>query len=189
MYEITDFTDSEVKIYNYFEPNSNIVKAGEDIKLGDVILKKGKKLGITDIGILVTPGIKNVKIYKRPKIGISATGDELIEIGEELSDGKIRNSNSYTIAVGVEKLGGEILFWKVKMKPGSPIAVGKYKDKLLFGLSGNRAATYITFELFVRPIIKKSIEEKEESHHLDEGKYISKNMNQIGGAKYGFYSF
>lgn len=206
-YEITEFTDKEVKIYDYFQPNSNIVKAGEDVKLGDVVLKKGKVLGIADIGILATLGKSNVKVYRKPKVGILATGDELIDIEDKLTDGKIRNSNSYTIAAGVNKLGGEavllgrcndniesiteklegalddvdmiittggvsvgdadvvkeafqelggqILFWRVNMKPGTPIAVGKYKEKLLFGLSGNPAAAYMTFEVFVRPIIKK----------------------------------
>ncbi len=207
MYEITDFTDEEVKIYNSFVANSNIVKAGEDIEFGDIILKKGKTLGVADIGILATLGKKNVKVYKKPRVGILATGDELVNIEEEIKNGKIRNSNSYTIAAAVEKLGGQaimlgisrddidfikeklkdsiedvdmiittggvsvgdadlvkeafqelggdILFWRVNMKPGTPIAVAKYKDKLLFGLSGNPAAAYMTFELFVRPIIKR----------------------------------
>lgn len=49
--------------------------------------------------------------------------------------------------------GGNILFWKVQMKPGTPIVAAKYEDKFLFGLSGNPAAAYITFEQFVRPTI------------------------------------
>lgn len=51
------------------------------------------------------------------------------------------------------EVGGSILFWKVQMKPGTPIIAAKYEDKFLFGLSGNPAAAYITFEQFVRPTI------------------------------------
>ncbi|HZJ76927.1 MAG TPA: gephyrin-like molybdotransferase Glp [Oscillospiraceae bacterium] len=206
-YEDTVFTEKDVKIFGGCKPNSNIVKAGEDILKGEVVLKKGKTISPADIGILATLGKERVKVYKRPKIAILATGDELVNINEPLREGKIRNSNSYTIGAQVKKIGsevkifdiccdniesikreldlalewgdivitsggvsvgdadvvkeafkevgGEILFWKVKMKPGSPIAVAKRGDKLLFGLSGNPAAAYITFEKFVRPTILK----------------------------------
>lgn len=52
-----------------------------------------------------------------------------------------------------EGAGGKILFWKVQMKPGTPIVAAKNENKFLFGLSGNPAAAYITFEQFVRPTI------------------------------------
>ena len=204
-YEDTVFTDKDVKIFNYIGPNSNIVRAGEDIAMGDTVLKQGKTISPADIGILATLGKEKVKVYKRPRVAILSTGDELVNIDEPLREGKIRNSNSYTIGAQVKKLGneikifgicdddiqsikkglepalewgdivittggvsvgdadvvkeafaaigGKILFWGVKMKPGSPIAVAKYGDKLLFGLSGNPAAAYITFEKFVRPTI------------------------------------
>lgn len=204
-YEDTEFTDRDVKIFNYFKPNSNIVKMGEDIEIGDVVLRKGHIIGAADIGILATLGRTMVKVYSKPKVAILATGDELVGIDEIPKEGKIRNSNSYTIAAQVMKLGGEptilgicddkledikgelksslrwadmvittggvsvgdadlvkeafqeiggeILFWKVSMKPGTPIAVARYEEKLMFGLSGNPAAASITFEKFVRPTI------------------------------------
>lgn len=206
-YEDTDFTDKDVKIYNYLKPNSNIIKMGEDIGVGALVLKKGHIIGPADIGILATLGKTMVRVYSKPKIAILATGDELIEIDETPIEGKIRNSNSYTIAAQVKRIGGEpiilgicsdkldeikdkleaslqwadmvittggvsvgdadlvkesfqeiggeILFWRVNMKPGTPIAVAKYKNKLIFGLSGNPAAASITFEKFVRPTILK----------------------------------
>lgn len=54
-----------------------------------------------------------------------------------------------------QRLGAEVLFWKVKVKPGSPIVAAKLEDKILFGLSGNPAAAYITFEQFVRPMLMR----------------------------------
>ncbi|HEY8362932.1 MAG TPA: gephyrin-like molybdotransferase Glp [Tissierellaceae bacterium] len=208
-FEDTEFTDKNVKIFSYLEPNSNIVKAGEDIKIGDVVLKKGKLIKPADIGIMASLGKTKVKVFSKPRIAILATGDELVEIDKCLEEGKIRNSNSYTIAAQIKKLGGEpvilgicgddldkikeklldglntadivittggvsvgdadlvkeafieiggeLLFWKVRMKPGTPIAVAKYHSKLIFGLSGNPAAASITFEKFVRPIILKAM--------------------------------
>ncbi|MCQ4925663.1 molybdopterin molybdotransferase MoeA [Tissierella carlieri] len=204
-YEDTEFTDKDVKIFNYLKPNSNIVKMGEDIEEGDIVLKKGHLIGPADIGIFATLGRGIVKVYSKPKVAILATGDELIDIDEIPREGKIRNSNSYTIAAQIKRIGGqpvilgicrdkiediknklkdslewadmvittggvsvgdadlvkeafqeiggEILFWKVNMKPGTPIAVAKYGNKLIFGLSGNPAAASITFEKFVRPTI------------------------------------
>lgn len=206
-YEDTDFTDENVKIYEYLKPDSNIVKKGEDIEVGDIVLKKGKLITPADIGIMASLGISKIKVYTKPKIALIATGDELVDINESLQDGKIRNSNSYMLAAQIKKMGaepiilnickdnieeiksrllstidnvhmvittggvsvgdadlvkdafvdigGKMLFWKVQMKPGTPIAVAKFKDKFLFGLSGNPAAASITFELFVRPVILK----------------------------------
>lgn len=206
-YEITDFTDREVKIYNYLPANSNIVKTGEDIEKGDLVLEKGKVLGAADIGILASIGIPKISVIKKPRVGVLATGDELVDVNEDIADGRIRNSNSYMIAsalkkLGAEpvmlgiskddiesisghieenideldmflttggvsvgdadlvkeayaKLGGDVLFWRVNLKPGTPIAAAKYKGKFLFGLSGNPAAAYMTFQLIVRPMIDR----------------------------------
>lgn len=204
-YEITEFTDEEVKIFKSLSSGSNIARMGEDIKKGDLVLKKGTIIGPPEIGIMASLGKALVKVYAKPRIAIMATGDELINIDEDLTEGKIRNSNSYTLAAQIQKLGGEavvlqickdgieetrdklksalrwadmvittggvsvgdadlvkeafqalgaeILFWRVQMKPGTPIAVARYENKLLFGLSGNPGAAYITFEKFVRPSI------------------------------------
>ena len=53
-----------------------------------------------------------------------------------------------------ERLGANVLFNKVAMRPGSVTTVAEYKGKLLFGLSGNLSACYVGFELFVRPIVR-----------------------------------
>ncbi|MFK9094656.1 gephyrin-like molybdotransferase Glp [Bacillus salipaludis] len=56
-----------------------------------------------------------------------------------------------------DKLGAEVLFNKVAMRPGSVTTVAEYKGKILFGLSGNPSACYVGFELFARPIIRKML--------------------------------
>ncbi len=204
-YEDTEFTGNQVKIFKSLKSDSNIVKMGEDIKFGELILKRGITIGPAEVGLLASLGKSHVKVYSKPRIAVLATGDELIGISDELKEGKIRNSNSYFIAAQIKKLGAEpvilgrvkdnldhtskeiasalkwadmvittggasvgdadiikeafkeagvnILFWQVRMKPGSPIVAAKYENKFVFGLSGNPAAAYITFEQFVRPII------------------------------------
>lgn len=206
-YEDTEFDNKKVKIFTHLEENKNIIKMGEDLLKGQLALSKGTIIGPAEVGILSTLGKEYIEIFSRPKIAILSTGDELVDIDEEITEGKIRNSNSYMIAsqvkmLGIEPkilgscrdeideclnllkdaledsdiiittggasvgdadiikevfkgLGAEILFWRVKVKPGTPIVVAKINNKFLFGLSGNPAAAFITFEQFVRPMIIK----------------------------------
>lgn len=92
--------------------NENICFKGEDIKKGTLLVKKNKKLDFADIGILASTGIDKVKVYRKPKIALISTGDEVIDIEDRLSDGKIYNSNKYTIISRVEELGYEIKYVK-----------------------------------------------------------------------------
>ena len=206
-YEDTEFTDKQVLIFDNLQAGSNIVKMGEDMLVGDKVLSTGDKIGPAEVGILASLGRKKIKVFSKPKVAILATGDELVDIDEDIVDGKIRNSNSYMIAAQVKRLGiepkllgickdkiedgirvlkdalewadlivttggasvgdadiikevftglgAEILFWRVQIKPGTPIVGAKYHNKILFGLSGNPAAAFMTFEQFVRPMILK----------------------------------
>lgn len=70
-----------------------------------------------------------------------------------MSFGGVSVGDADVVKEAFQEAGAKLLFWKVNMKPGTPIAVARYEDKLLFGLSGNPAAAYITFEKFVRPTI------------------------------------
>ena len=106
-YEDTKFTEKKVKIFKSLKPQSNIVKMGEDMMVGDLVLQKGMTIGPAEIGILASLGISHIKVYSKPKIAVLATGDELIGIDENLKEGKIRDSNSYTISAQIKRLGGE----------------------------------------------------------------------------------
>jgi molybdopterin molybdotransferase len=87
----------------------NIRKAGEDIKTGDIILSAGTKLKPQDIGLAASVGVADVKLYKRLRVGIFFTGDELREPGETLEPGQIYNSNRYTMRGMLENLGCEVI--------------------------------------------------------------------------------
>ncbi len=82
--------------------NVNIFYRAEDIKKGDVLLYKGTLIKAQQIAVLATAGCSKVSVTQKPKVGIIATGDELVEPGENMSGSKIRNSNSYQLVAQVE---------------------------------------------------------------------------------------
>lgn len=95
-----------VKIFKEVNKGDNIRLKGEDVKKGELVISKGQVLTPARIAILAALNIQKIKVVRRPKVAILATGDELVELGEELSEGKIRNSNTYGIYAQVTKYGG-----------------------------------------------------------------------------------
>lgn len=84
----------------------NIREAGEDLRAGTVVMSRGRVLRPAEIGVLAALGRATVRVVRRPRVAILATGDELVAIDEPLAPGKIRNSNEYTTAALVEEAGG-----------------------------------------------------------------------------------
>ena len=76
----------------------NFCFAGEDIKAGEQLVAAGTKLTAAHVAILASQGVATVKVYRRPRIAIASTGDELLEPGEKISAGKIFNSNLYLLS-------------------------------------------------------------------------------------------
>lgn len=97
----------EVLVYRPVQDGDNVRPAGEDIKTGQVILDAGRRLRPQDIGVMAAVGQASVPVYRRPRVAILATGDELVDVDEPVGPGKIRNSNEYTQAALVEKYGGQ----------------------------------------------------------------------------------
>ncbi|MGV8057260.1 MAG: gephyrin-like molybdotransferase Glp [Smithellaceae bacterium] len=82
----------------------NICYQGEDIKRGEVVLRRGTLILPQHIAVLVNAGISNVNVYRKPRISIITTGSELKEPGEVLPAGCIRNSNSYQLIGQVQRM-------------------------------------------------------------------------------------
>jgi molybdopterin molybdotransferase len=101
--------EDEVLLYRPVNSGDNVRLAGEDIKQGQVILEAGHRLRPQDVGVLAAVGQAQVPVFRRPKVAILATGDELVSIDQPIGPGKIRNSNEYVQAALVEKYGGEPL--------------------------------------------------------------------------------
>ncbi|WP_297630383.1 molybdopterin molybdotransferase MoeA [uncultured Clostridium sp.] len=110
MIEDTDsIIDEEILVDKSVSLNENITLEGEDIKIGEVVLKKGTKLTPFSIGVLSSLGITKVKVFKRPRVGIISTGDEIVPIEKEiLKESEIRDINSYALKESFIKLGCEI---------------------------------------------------------------------------------
>jgi len=180
--------------------------AGEDVRVGDAVLERGRPIGPPEIGMLATLGYSRVRVHRRPRVAILSTGDELAELGREPSPGQIPNSNTYALMAQVRetgadpvnlgvapdrreaietrlgwgrsadvllssagvsvgefdfvkdalaRLGATLHLWRVSMRPGKPIAFGSLGGRPVFGLPGNPVSAMVTFELFVRPALRK----------------------------------
>jgi molybdopterin molybdotransferase len=91
------------------EAGANVRRAGEDVTVGDVLFERGALLGAAEIGLLAAVGIERVRVVRRPRVAILATGSELVAAGQPLQPGQIRNSNSFTafgqsIAAGADPI-------------------------------------------------------------------------------------
>ncbi len=193
----------EIKI----KAGNNVRKRGTDIRAGEIVLKKGQTLKPQDLGLLAMLGVSNVEVYKKPRVALLSSGDELLAVDAPLESGKIRDSNSYTLAASIESASSDVVrlgvakdtrasveelfqkainedvdfilssagvsvgafdyvkevieangalnFWRVNMRPGKPLAFGKYLDKQFIGLPGNPVSAFVGFEVFVRPVLER----------------------------------
>ncbi len=83
----------------------NVRPPGEDVAVGDTIVRPGTCLGPAEIGLLAAINRAVVRVHPRPRIAILSTGDEVIDLGPPLQPGQIRNSNSYTLAAMTARVG------------------------------------------------------------------------------------
>ena len=104
--EETKCDDAGVRIYALATRGENVRYAGEDVKTGDLVIRAGTVLRPAEIGMLASLGRSFVKVYRRPLVALISTGDELVDIDDAASTGKIVNSNSYSLAAQVMECGG-----------------------------------------------------------------------------------
>ncbi|HEV8261962.1 MAG TPA: gephyrin-like molybdotransferase Glp [Burkholderiales bacterium] len=191
----------QVAVAPVTKKGTNTRNAGEDLRLGELALKRGQPLRPAEIGLLASLGIGEVSVYRKLRVAFFSTGDELVPVGSPLGAGQIYDSNRYTIHGMLTRLGcdvldlgvirddpkaverafdeaarsadvvitsggvsvgeadyvkqildrlGEVLFWKIAMKPGRPLAYGRIGRAHFFGLPGNPVAVMVTFYQFVR---------------------------------------
>ena len=106
MVEYTHLLDSDtVEIFRPVAPGENVIKTGEDFSQNAIVLRKGQRLRPQDLGVLAGLGITEATVVKQPVVAIISTGDELVEPGQTLSPGKIRDINSTTLAALVRECG------------------------------------------------------------------------------------
>ena len=206
MVEVAEERDGVVHIYQLPQPGDGIRPVGQDIRSGEVVLRRGTLLGAVEIGLLATIGMASVLAHPRPRVGIFSTGDELVEVDAPLAPGKIRDSNRYALIAAARSAGceplsfgvardnmkeveahldqalsqadavissggvsmgkldlvkplldrkGTVHFGRVTMKPGKPITFATIDTKPVFALPGFPVSSLVSFELFVRPALRR----------------------------------
>ncbi len=106
MIENTNRTgEQEVEVRRPVAEGENVIQPGEDINTGDLILPQGHRLREQDIGGLMAVGITQVRVARRPRVVVFATGDEVIPPAEQTQPGQVRDINSYTISALAEQAG------------------------------------------------------------------------------------
>lgn len=193
----------------------HVRRRGEDVESGSRVLRAGERLTAGAVALVAAVGRDRVSVVRRPRVGLLATGDEIVAPGRPAGAGQIHDANSAVLAVLARRAGGmarsfgiacddlaevegrliEMLawadvvvvtggvsvgvrdvvkdafeaigsvdFWRVAVQPGKPLAFGRAERRqgapaggavLLFGLPGNPVSSYVTFELFVRPAVRR----------------------------------
>jgi gephyrin len=207
--EATEPTEDHVIIHQEdVAPGENIRPVGSDVRAGDLILPAGTTLGPAEIGLVAGMGINPVVVRRRARVSVVSTGDELVEPGEPVGPGQIRDSNRFSLVTALRAEGAEITFAgkapdergafeallrkrvatddivvtsggvsmgdldlvkavlfdaadvtvhfrRLYMKPGKPLNFATVGKTLIFGLPGNPVSSLVTFELFIRPALRK----------------------------------
>ncbi|HXE75458.1 MAG TPA: gephyrin-like molybdotransferase Glp [Candidatus Xenobia bacterium] len=202
MIEDTQLRGDGVVINRSVAPGANIVPRGSEARAGARLLERGTRIGYTEISVLGQVGHTRVLVYRRPRVAVLSTGDEVVPAETTPGPTQIRNSNVHAMAAQVvlcggepvvlgnardevgelerlmrrgleedalvltggvsagkydlvevvlRKLGAELHFDAVAIRPGRPTVFATCQSKPVFGLPGNPVSTMVTFELFVAP--------------------------------------
>ena len=107
-----------VKVLFRVKRGENVRLAGEDVKKGELVLKKGTTIRAAEVGMLATLGRRKAKVLRAPRVAIISSGDELLEVGKRIRDGKIYDANGYSLQAQVIEASAV------------PLYLGVVKDKI-----------------------------------------------------------
>jgi putative molybdopterin biosynthesis protein len=113
MIEQTDIEDDRLVVRRAVGPAQNVSFAGSDMALGEVVLRKGAQIGSREIAMLAACGINRVQVFRKPRVGVFSTGDELVPPGSALKPAAIYDSNGPIVAASVVENGGEAISYGV----------------------------------------------------------------------------
>ena len=109
MIEYTEQQGAQVKINRGVAPGENVVPAGAEAQQGSILVAGGQLLNDAAIALAASAGAARLKVYKRPRVAVLTTGDEIVNVDAQPGPTQIRNSNSYSLAVQIRVSGGEPL--------------------------------------------------------------------------------
>ena len=214
--------DGRIVFPHSIKQGQHLRRRGEDFHAGDELLRPGQRLDAWKLALLSTAGVEKIEVFRRARVLVVATGNELVAPGQALQPGQIYESNRLATLLQIRALGaeaidggtvrdepdalrallqkaggfadrtearaagqgwpdggfdfvitsggvsvgdhdlvkqvfaeiGEIHFWKVRIKPGKPIAFGRLGERThFFALPGNPVSSLVTFLLFVEPAL------------------------------------
>ena len=111
--ERTRFSDGVVEILAEPTRGEFVRPSGEDLRVDELVMSAGKRLSPSDIGMLASLNHAMVDVWRRPRVSIVSTGDELVDIDQAPSGAQVVNSSAYALAAAVEECGGEAVILKV----------------------------------------------------------------------------
>jgi molybdenum cofactor synthesis domain-containing protein len=91
-------------------PGENVHPPGMDLRRGQTVLAAGEPIGPAEVGLLATVGQTRVRVYRRPRVAVLATGDELVEPEETPGPGLVRDSNRYALMAAAQAAGAEVVW-------------------------------------------------------------------------------
>jgi molybdopterin molybdotransferase len=208
--EVADEAGGRVRLRSAPRAGDNVRPAGQDVRAGEQVLPRGRRLSPADVGMLAAVGHTTVLVYPRPRVAVVSTGDEVLEPDAPLRPGAVRDSNSYALTALARDAGadgvrykvvpddpkalreafegalaaadalvtsggvsagrydhvkvvlaelGDVRAVKVGMQPGMPQAFGflgpEHSRIPCFGLPGNPVSAFVSFEVFVRPALRR----------------------------------
>jgi molybdopterin molybdotransferase len=106
MIEHTRVRDSQVEVQQAVDRWDNVVRQGSEAAAGSTVLRRGRRLGAGEMGLLASLGKANVNVFRRPSVAILPTGDELVQVEQSPEWFQIRNSNAVSLAAQVAAAGG-----------------------------------------------------------------------------------
>ena len=204
--EDTERRGEEVEIRESAPAGHYLRPAGLDFREGEIGLTSGRRLTARDIGLAAAMNRPWLMVYRKPRIAILPTGDEVVMPGDPVGPNQIVSSNGLALAALVAECGGVPLhlpiapdkadalqriadaaigadflvttggasvgehdlvrdalgaagltldFWKIAMRPGKPLMVGRYRETPMMGLPGNPVSTLVCGLLFLKPAIER----------------------------------
>jgi len=196
-----------VTVPSSLKPGVNFHAPGADLRSGERVLSAGEQLGPAELGLAAALGLPRLPVFRRPRVALMSTGDELVEVGAKPGPGQIVDSNRWALLAALREAGadvrglgigpdqpdplrklvldalrevdvlvtsggvsvgthdlvkplleslGTVHVGRVKLKPGKPFTFATLPEgRLAFGLPGFPVSSLVTFEVFVRPALRK----------------------------------